>query len=261
MATNGQQIQQFNQRNQAAATGTTAPAPQGNNPPAPAPQPNNPPAPAPGGNNPPAPAPRGNNQPRQPQVRLNSRMSTSDIILLQKDPATLTKSEAIRRKAIETRENLRAREDIEERQRQQQLEADRRQGRFDRVLGSEIGRGFRALDKTTSAPRSWIMRAPTVGGIGALLAIIVLFLFAVVPVDNNGNTRLFLIWLTLTGKASVKPPPGAQSNVTPNISSTTVQPQDTVVDTTTNVPPDVTFTLPTIFSQNGNSGLFDSLFN
>lgn len=224
MGVNAQNIKQFNQRNQQNAILNKQPVNQ-----------------------------------NTPQVNLNSKMSVSDIALLQKDPATLSKEEAIRRKALETRETLREREETEERQRQEQLDADRKAGRIKEVAAAEAVRGLRALDKSTASQRAWIMRAPTVGGIGVLLAIIALFLMAVVPVDKSGNTRLFLLWLTLTGKASVKLPtgtvPGGSGDVTQNINTEVpVAPTPVVPDITT-----TTFTLPSVFNTNGTS-LLGSIF-
>lgn len=240
MAINAQKIQQFNQANKQ------------NQPP-----PNQSAGTPPSGGQPPQKTP----PPAQPTgPKINSRMSVSDIALLQKDPATLSKEEAIRRKALETKETLREKEEADEKQRQDQLEADRKAGRFAAVGRAEALRGFRSLDKATVSQRAWIMRAPTVGGIGALLAIIVLFLLAVVPVDSAGNTRLFLIWLTLTGKTTLKfsTTPTVFGNANTN-SNSNQQPPTPVVPTTT--PPILqdtsTFTLPTVF-QNGD--LFDSLF-
>lgn len=253
MAVNAQQIKQFNQKNQAVAQV----APPANNPPAQGTPPtNNPPAQA---------APGQGNQPPK-QIKLHSKMSASDIALLTKDQATLTKEEAIRRKALETKETLREKEEAEEAQRQAQIEADRRQGRIDRVATSQVLHGLKSLDKATMGQRAWIMRAPTVGGIGALLAIIIIFLLAVLPVDKQGNTRLFLIWLTLTGKASVKLPPGTlpgtNADVTSN--STITLTNSPSPDIVTAAPPvveqsPVSFTLPAVF-QNGSANLLDSLF-
>jgi len=42
---------------------------------------------------------------------------------------------------------------------------------------------------------------PTPGGIGLLLLIVVVMLFAIVPMNANGQTRLQLMWSVLAGKA------------------------------------------------------------
>lgn len=235
MAVNAQKIQQFNQANKQNQSPPNQPA-------------GNPPA------SPPA---------QQAGTKINSRMSVSDIALLQKDPATLTKEETIRRKALETKETLREQEEAAERQRQEQLEADRKAGRFASVGRAEALRGLKALDKGTASQRAWIMRAPTVGGIGALLAIIALFLLAVVPVDSSGNTRLFLIWLTLTGKTGLKYDVGGNP-LNPNVSSNSSNTPDVppVVPIAPPVLPPIVqdtsiFTLPSVF-QNGD--LFGTIF-
>ena len=246
MAVNAQKIKQFNQRNQAVPLTTTTKT-----------SPTIPPQAAPSS----PPPPPGGYQGTPSNIKLHSRMSASDIALLQKDAASLTKEEAIRRKALETKETLRQQEEEAERQRQEQLDEAKRQGRYDRVAKEQVIHGLKAMDKATFAQRSWIMRASTVGGIGTLLAIIVLFLLAVVPVDKQGNTRLFLIWLTLTGKTHTTLTPdvsGLNNNsvsgsnaITPDISTTKQEPP---------AQPPITFTLPEVF-QGGGVSLLDSLFN
>lgn len=55
---------------------------------------------------------------------------------------------------------------------------------------------------------SWADSVPTPGGIGLLLVVIFLFLWAIVPV-NGGNTRLQLLWKTLTGRTRMTASPDA----------------------------------------------------
>lgn len=45
--------------------------------------------------------------------------------------------------------------------------------------------------------------APLPGGIGALVWILVLLLFFIIPVNSQGYTRMQLIWFTLTGRADI----------------------------------------------------------
>lgn len=65
-----------------------------------------------------------------------------------------------------------------------------------------------AADKVTGV-QNWIAKAPTPGGIGVLLLIILLFVAIIVPV-SGGYTRLQLFWLTLLGRTSL---PDASGNV------------------------------------------------
>lgn len=54
----------------------------------------------------------------------------------------------------------------------------------------------------------WAESVPTPGGIGILLALIFLFLWAIVPV-NGKHTRAELLWLTLTGRTQMASAPDA----------------------------------------------------
>lgn len=51
----------------------------------------------------------------------------------------------------------------------------------------------------------WLANRPTPGGIFLMIGVILFFLFAFVPMGPNGETRLFLIWRSLTGGAKVPP--------------------------------------------------------
>jgi len=78
------------------------------------------------------------------------------------------------------------------------------------VVVEHVGGGIAPLaDKIGSAP--------TVGGIGLLVAVIVLLLFVVVQVNAEGDTRLKQLWYMLNGRASLigaKKPSGTQTVAT-----------------------------------------------
>lgn len=57
---------------------------------------------------------------------------------------------------------------------------------------------------TANALTSWLAALPTPGGIALMLFIILVFVWAIVPV-NNGLTRAQLFYLTLTGKTALNP--------------------------------------------------------
>ena len=56
---------------------------------------------------------------------------------------------------------------------------------------------------------------PTPGGIGLLLLIVLVLLFAIVPMNANGQTRLQLMWNVLAGKAQFAST--AQQSATPSV--------------------------------------------
>lgn len=77
------------------------------------------------------------------------------------------------------------------------------------------GRGGIHLPRNDPARRwiNWIATRPTPGGIMLMLAAVLFFVFAIVPVGPNGETRLFMIWKSLTGGATVPPDsPTAQAD-------------------------------------------------
>lgn len=55
-----------------------------------------------------------------------------------------------------------------------------------------------------------ISNLPTPGGLFPLIAALLFFIFAIVPVGAQGSTRLELIWRVLTGGAYLPPEPGSK---------------------------------------------------
>lgn len=77
----------------------------------------------------------------------------------------------------------------------------------------------RARD-TGSRLEGWAANVPTYGSVGLLLAVIFIFLWAIVPV-NGGKTRAQLFWLTLTGRTRMTDTPDAGGTYTdPGASNT-----------------------------------------
>jgi hypothetical protein len=73
------------------------------------------------------------------------------------------------------------------------------------------------VDKGIGPVADKIGSAPTVGGIGLLVGVIVLLLFIVVQVNAEGDTRLKQFWYMLNGRAQLigaKKPSGAQTSAT-----------------------------------------------
>lgn len=146
-------------------------------------------------------APLANNP--TPVVTPSYRMSVNDIQLLQKmqdDPNSLTNEEKLRAQALATKDNLQKAEDDRKAREEQEREDAKARGDVKAVIQSEVSKGLRATSQRTSPAMNWFANRPTPGGIATLLVLIGIFLMAIVPVDNQGNTRLKLIWLTLTGK-------------------------------------------------------------
>ena len=65
--------------------------------------------------------------------------------------------------------------------------------------GQGNGLGKKSLPFIPSMPD--VPNLPTPGGIGLLLLIVLVLLFAIVPMNANGQTRLQLMWNVLAGKA------------------------------------------------------------
>lgn len=85
----------------------------------------------------------------------------------------------------------------------------------DAVTASAEKVGGAVGDKVTGT-KEWLANLPTPGSIALLLVVILFFIWAVVPVGQNGETRLQLLWLTLTGKTSIAgEPQNTLANVNP----------------------------------------------
>ncbi len=84
----------------------------------------------------------------------------------------------------------------QERERQQQRAARQRGIQAANITMNSINSGTQSLIDRVSA-------APVPGGIGLLVAVIVLLLFVVVQVNAEGDTRLKQFWYMLNGRASL----------------------------------------------------------
>src|SRR5579875_2005187 len=70
---------------------------------------------------------------------------------------------------------------------------------------------------------------PTPGGVGLLVFALIFFVWAIVPVSSGGQTRLQLLWLTLTGHTSLATgeAPSEQRPGTPTTAPTATAPTTT----------------------------------
>lgn len=138
-----------------------------------------------------------------PVVSPTATMSVGDIQLLMADPTTLSQEQLLRRDALSTKENLKQADKLKK----EQEATTRAQALKDRnarqvLLGESQRLVSEGLDRTTPVGR-WLESRPSPGGIATLLIIIAVFLLAIVPINAQGDTRLKLIWLTLTGKTYI----------------------------------------------------------
>lgn len=138
-----------------------------------------------------------------PVVTPNARMSVSDIELLLKDQTTLSKEELLRRQALSTKENLRIAEEEKKKQERETRERNIAERNVRRLVTDEaLSASDRAMNNL-SPMLNWVGKRPTPGGIATLLVIIAVFLMAIMPAGPNGETRLKLLWLTLSGKTQI----------------------------------------------------------
>lgn len=117
--------------------------------------------------------------------------------ILSSDNSTLNAADRVAKKALETQGEVERAEKIRQQQERQQLKEQ------DDLISRTRQAGQRATDDaldTTSTLARWLERAPTVFGLGTIIAIILVFELAIVPINPSGHTRLQLIWLTITGR-------------------------------------------------------------
>lgn len=99
-------------------------------------------------------------------------------------------------------------------------------------LGMAADDTAQVIGATTAPGIRWLSRLPTPGGIATMLLILVFFLLAVFPVNSNGDTRLKLLWLTLTGKTHLRY--GDTSTGATTTTPATVGSGDSLIDTDMN---------------------------
>lgn len=160
---------------------------------------------------------------------------TSGLDLLAAPNEALSTEQRIAKQAMQTStdamEQDKQREAAERRRQQEEGKA------IDKVQEAGRQTASGALD-AAQPPIRWLESIPTPAGIGTILAIIAVFLLAVVPVDAAGNTRLKLIWLTISGKTTLKPT-GNLPGLT-NTNPTSAQTSNTNTSVAQQVPIDLT---------------------
>lgn len=135
---------------------------------------------------------------------VSTKNTTGDVstqktqVLQASDKATQVKA-----KAQDTQE-AKAEKERQELEEKRQQDIQDKQHDLLMQAGKKVDDGQTAVANAASPFVTWLGKQPTYGGIGSLVAIIVFFLLAVVPVNANGDTRLKLIYLTLTGKTQLQ---------------------------------------------------------
>jgi hypothetical protein len=117
------------------------------------------------------------------------------------------KQQTIKTEAENTAEKRKLDQIEEEKQKQQEQEERDKQDTLNKI-GNKIQEGQEVVISNLSPFVQWLGKQPTPGGVATVFIVLLFFLFAVIPVNANGDTRLKLIWLTLTGKTSMHYDPG-----------------------------------------------------
>lgn len=137
-------------------------------------------------------------------------LSNKDVIA-----ATAARDKSVRRQELE---NKKAQEKLELEQAIQTQNALK-------LAGHVAGKAQESIDNRVQPIKDYLSGIPTPGGIATILIVLAFFIFAVIPVDSNGNTRLKLLWLTLTGKTHLAYS-GTASGATGDFSPALVKPED-----------------------------------
>jgi hypothetical protein len=114
-------------------------------------------------------------------------------------PPQLSKGELVKQQASQTAAKKQADKEAADKAAEQAAEQARQQDLLTQV-GAKIGEGQDAIAGAAAPAVNWLANQPTPGGVLTVFLILVFFLLAVTPVNKNGDSRLKLLWLTITGK-------------------------------------------------------------
>ncbi len=156
-------------------------------------------------------------QPAVPAAGLiaHKNMSASDIALIQKSQdktQTLTADEAIHLKALETKENLRISDEQKATAAAAALEQQRKDAKLGERVVLETRQALAAAGSPIEPAANWFAHLPTPGSLATIVILLIIFVLAIVPVDDQGTTRIKLVWLTLTGKTHLRYQEGGSSS-------------------------------------------------
>lgn len=119
------------------------------------------------------------------------------------DKKANTTSAQIAQKASETKEEL-ARQQAEAKKEEDRLRDEQeQQANMQEKIAVLADKTMADVNEKTKPYLTWFSSLPTPGGILLLVLVLMFFLFAVTPVNKAGDTRLKLLWLTLTGKTQL----------------------------------------------------------
>lgn len=110
-----------------------------------------------------------------------------------------SKADKIKEKAALKEAADLAKEEEERRLREEQARLDAMD-----QMQSSISTIIDKVNMTVSPAKSWISALPTPGGLAALVIAIIVFALAVIPVDQQGHTRLYLFYQSLLGRTHMK---------------------------------------------------------
>ena len=125
------------------------------------------------------------------------QLSEDEKRILTAEESTLSAADRVAKKALQTQQEQ------ERAARERAAQEKDRERREDNLLQRTQQAAQRSSDAALDAaepPVKWLEGIPTPMGLGIILAIIGVFLLAVVPVDSAGHSRLWLMWMTITGK-------------------------------------------------------------
>lgn len=140
-----------------------------------------------------------------------------------------TTSEKITDKAEKTSKKVQEEKEL---QQKEELQEEENATLLDKT-GKQLDKAKQTLQVTSAPVLAKVSSFPTPQGIALLLFLLLIMVMAIIPVNKNGDTRLKLLWLTLSGKTTVsygESIPQITQQVFPTITPDTQQNQNTQIE-------------------------------
>src|SRR6266568_3108600 len=140
-------------------------------------------------------------------TEFNTKQATkpvkTEVLSIPPPPPPPSTEQVIAQKATETKQVVQSQQKAEAQQNaQEEKEAQKTQDAL-KQAGQVAGKIGAEVNKPVDRVKEYLSSVPTPGGILSILLVVLFFVLAVTPIDKQGNTRLKLIWLTLTRKTQL----------------------------------------------------------
>lgn len=140
---------------------------------------------------------------KREQIQQFNTKKLEENSVQQVQTASNNVQDKIAEKATDTKEHKEQEKKLQEETEKELQSQKERNANIVQLAGTHAEKVSNSINDAVETPRTWVENLPHPGGITAIIAILMFFVFAVIPVNVDGDTRLKLLWLTMIGRTTL----------------------------------------------------------